>query len=75
MIDEVMEYKKKGGDSIVEVTTFGIDPDYKFLREVSKATGVNIVCSTGYYLGHTLTDDIKNASVDELVKVSEAIFN
>lgn len=64
-----------GGDSIVEVTTEGIEPDYEFLREVSKATGVNIVCSTGYYLGHSLTDEIKNTPVDELVKVLVVYFN
>lgn len=67
MIDEVNFFKKYGGDTLVEVTTNGISPDYNFLREVSKASGVNIVCSTGYYLGHTLTEDVKNASVEDLV--------
>jgi len=69
MIEEVKLYKDMGGDTMVEVTTQGIEPDYNFLREVSKATGVNIVCCTGYYLGHTLTDEVKNAPVDELVQV------
>jgi len=68
MIEEVKLYKKFGGDTLVEVTTAGIGPDYNFLREVSKATGVNIICSTGYYLGHTLTEEIINAPVDVLVK-------
>lgn len=68
MIAEVAEYKRLGGDSMVEVTTFGINPDYEFLKKVSEATNVNIVCSTGYYLGHTLTDTVKNESVESLVK-------
>ncbi|XP_066923436.1 phosphotriesterase-related protein-like [Clytia hemisphaerica] len=68
MIAEVKLFKEMGGDSIVEVTTEGIEPDYEFLREVSKGTGVNIICCTGYYLGHTLSDEVKNASVDDLVK-------
>lgn len=74
MIDEVKEFKRLGGDSMVEVTTFGINPDYDFLKKVSEATNVNIVCSTGYYLGHTLTDDVKNASVEDLVKVGYLYF-
>ena len=74
MIEEVKIFKEMGGDSMVEVTTEGIDPDYEFLREVSKATGVNIVCSTGYYLGHSLTEQIKNTPLDELVKVLIFLF-
>lgn len=69
MIDEVMKFKEMGGTSIVEVTTSGIVPNFEFLREVSTATGVNIICGTGYYLGYTLADDIKESSVDELVQV------
>jgi len=68
MIEEVAEYKRLGGDTIVEVTTTGIEPDYEFLKQVSQATGVHIVCSTGYYLGHTLPEDVLNASVDALVE-------
>ena len=74
MIKEVKIFKDMGGDSMVEVTTEGIEPDYEFLREVSKATGVNIVCSTGYYLGHSLTEQIKSTPLDELVKVLIFLF-
>ena len=69
MIEEVKEFKRLGGDSLVEVTTFGIGPDYEFLKSVSEATNVNIICSTGYYLGHTLTEEVISASVEDLVKV------
>ena len=68
MIEEVKEYKRFGGDTIVEVTTSGISPDYEFLKEVSKASGVNIICSTGYYLGHTISDDVLSSSIDSLVE-------
>ena len=74
MIEEVKIFKEMGGDSMVEVTTEGIEPDYEFLREVSKATGVNIVCSTGYYLGHSLSEEIKKTPIDELVKVLFLFF-
>lgn len=69
MIEEVAEYKRLGGETLVEVTTHGIEPDYEFLKQVSEATKVNIICSTGYYLGHTLSKEVLEASVDDLVKV------
>ena len=68
MIEEVSEYKRLGGDTLVEVTTTGIEPDYQFLKQVSEATGVHIICSTGYYLGHTLPEEVLNASIDTLVE-------
>lgn len=68
MVEEVKEYKRLGGETLVEVTTTGIDPDYDFLKEVSKETGVNIVCSTGYYLGHTLSDKVLSSSIESLVE-------
>jgi len=68
MINEVMEYKKLGGDTLVEVTTMGIQPDYDFLKEVSKATGVNVVCSTGYYLESTLDQKTKDMTVEQLAQ-------
>lgn len=68
MIDEVNEYKRLGGETLVEVTTSGINPDYEFLKEVSVATGVHVVCSTGYYLGHTLSEDVVASSVESLVE-------
>ena len=60
--------QRLGGDSMVEVTTAGIRPDYKFLKEVSEATGVNIVCSTGYYLAHTLDQSVHDATVEQLTQ-------
>lgn len=75
MIEEVKLFKELGGDSLVEVTTEGIEPDYEFLRQVSKETGVNIVCSTGYYLGHSLSEEIKKTPVEELVKVSVLLIH
>ena len=70
MIKEVGEYKNFGGDTLVEVTTCGIKPDFEFLKKVAEATGVNIVCGTGYYLAHTQTEAVKELDIDSLVKVN-----
>merc|ERR1719505_201962 len=68
MIDEVREYKRFGGGTLVEVTTCGIQPDYEFLKKVSLATQLNVVCSTGYYLAHTLDESTKGMTVDQLTQ-------
>jgi phosphotriesterase-related protein len=48
---EVNEFKKLGGSTIVDVTSeelVGRDP--LALQEVSRATGINVVCGCGHYL-------------------------
>lgn len=49
MIAEVMEFKKNGGSTIVDVTSIGIGRDPLALRRVSNATGLNIVMGAGWY--------------------------
>ena len=48
-IREAMEFRKMGGDSIVEVTSTGIHRDPVGLLRVSRATGLNIVMGSGWY--------------------------
>lgn len=45
--EEMAFFKSSGGGTVVENTTEGICPDPKFLYEVSKSSGVNIVSGTG----------------------------
>ena len=42
-ISEALLYKRAGGDTIVEATSRGIDRDPAGLREIARATGLNIV--------------------------------
>lgn len=49
-IDEVQIYKAHGGNSIVEVSIRGIRPDPAGVARISRATGVNVVMGTGYYV-------------------------
>ena len=48
-IREAMEFRKMGGDSIVEMTSTGIHRDPEGLLRVSRATGLNIVMGSGWY--------------------------
>lgn len=65
-IQEVMEFKKVGGNSIAEVSSIGLKRAPLALRRVSEATGVNIIAGTGYYQRVYHPDDMDDRTVDEL---------
>ena len=48
-IEEAMEFRKMGGNTMVEVTSTGIHRDPVGLLRVSNATGLNIVMGSGWY--------------------------
>lgn len=48
--DELHFFKKCGGGTIVENTTYGIEPDPKTLAKLSADTGVHLIAGTGYYI-------------------------
>lgn len=65
-IDEVLVYKAYGGKSIVELTIRGINPDPLAIARISRATGINVVMGTGYYVEQAYPDDIDmNAKSEE----------
>lgn len=49
-IHEIARYKQKGGRTIVDVTPSGMGRKPLALAKISEATGVNIVCGTGWYV-------------------------
>ena len=56
-----------GIDTIVDATPIDLNRDAAFLREVSEASGVNVVCSTGLYMEtHGVPAHFRQMSVDEL---------
>ncbi len=48
-IEEAMEFRKLGGDAMVELTSAGIHRDPVGLLRVSTATGLNIIMGSGWY--------------------------
>ncbi len=46
---EVLEFKKYGGGTIVDVTSIGLKRAPLALRRLSEATGLNVVMGTGWY--------------------------
>jgi len=68
-VKEVMEFKDRGGSTIVDVTSIGFKRDPEALLRVSRTTGLNIIMGTGYYqkVFHPL--DMDSRSIEELTAV------
>lgn len=65
-IQEVMEFKKVGGNSIAEVSSMGLKRAPLALRRVSEATGVNIIAGTGHYQRVYHPDDMDERTVEDI---------
>jgi phosphotriesterase-related protein len=65
-VEELMEFKKLGGNSVADLTNEYMGRDVLELRKISKITGLNIVTCTGYYMSDSLPESIKNKNEDEL---------
>lgn len=66
IIAEAMYFKRAGGGTIVEVTNRGINRDPKALVRISKATSLNIVMGSGYYLATSHPPDMDSRTVEQL---------
>jgi len=65
-IDEVLIYKNVGGNSIVDVTVKGLARDPIALARISRATGINIIMGTGYYVEPSYPSNLNmNAKTEE----------
>lgn len=65
-ISEIALYKRSGGGTITELTTIGIRRDPVALANVSRSTGVHIVCGAGYYIGPSHPEDMDEKTIDEI---------
>jgi phosphotriesterase-related protein len=65
-IDEIEQYYLAGGDSIVDVTPKNVGGDPQIVRGVSRATGVQIVHGTAYYIRPAHPDRLDSMSIDDL---------
>lgn len=65
-IDEVLLFKRTGGSSIVDVTNIGISRDPAGLARISRATGVNIIMGSGYYVGPSHPSDMSAKTEEEI---------
>lgn len=69
VMEDVIEYKKFGGMSIVENTTYGIDRNLDFLHEIASKSGVNVIAGTGHYIGLTQKPETLNMTLEEMIEL------
>lgn len=48
--EEVMLFKKAGGNTVVDVTNIGIGRDPQALARISRITGLNVIMGAGYFI-------------------------
>ena len=64
-IDELSEFAKFGGGTLVELTC-AMGRDLPGLRRISAATGVNVIAGTGHYIAASHDPAVASATVAEL---------
>jgi phosphotriesterase-related protein len=66
---EVMEFKKAGGGSLVDVTNFGLTRDPEALLRIAKASALNVVMGSGWYQKALHPPDMADRTVDDLTAI------
>ncbi|MEW6637948.1 MAG: phosphotriesterase-related protein [Actinomycetota bacterium] len=70
-IEEATLFCRAGGETIVDPTCRGIGRDPKALQRISRATGLNVVMGTGYYLEPSHPEHVKGMSVEAIAEEAE----
>ena len=69
-ITEASKYKRAGGGTIVDATSIGIGRDPLALARVSRATNINVVMGTSYYVDKSHPknmDEIKESTITQMI--------
>jgi len=65
-IEEAQYLANAGGGTVVDMTSIGIARDPLALARISRATGLNVVMGSGYYVGSTHPDGFADRSVEDI---------
>jgi phosphotriesterase-related protein len=63
---EILSFRERGGGTIVDVTPVGLGRNVRAVREIARATAVNIIVGTGYYVADGHPPEVAQLSVREL---------
>ncbi|KAL8596654.1 hypothetical protein ACOMHN_032596 [Nucella lapillus] len=66
IIEELKDYKKLGGKAMVENSSIGLGRNVAFLRDLSQATGIDIVAGTGFYVDAFQSESTKKLSEEAM---------
>ncbi|XP_069770367.1 phosphotriesterase-related protein isoform X2 [Narcine bancroftii] len=67
--EELLQFKRVGGGTVVENTTTGICRDVQTLRRLSQETGVHVVSGAGFYVGETHSSETRRMTVEKLTNI------
>lgn len=67
--NEVAEFKKWGGDTIVDVSDIGLGRDPTALQELARVTGMHLIMGSGYYQKAYHPANMDRLTVDDLTRV------
>jgi phosphotriesterase-related protein len=65
-VKEAMMFKLAGGDTIVEVSNIGLSRDPMGLARISRATGLNVVMGSGYYIALSHPPELASMTEEEI---------
>jgi len=67
-IDELMLFKKAGGNTIVDVTMIGVGRDPKALARISRTTGLNVIMGAGYYTAPSHSPEMSSKTEEQITE-------
>jgi phosphotriesterase-related protein len=68
-ISEAAQYRFCGGATMINCDLPGIGRDIPALQKISRAAGINIVASTGWYVQSSHPPEVARKSVEELAEI------
>jgi phosphotriesterase-related protein len=68
-IREAAQYRFAGGATMINCDLPGIGRDIPALQKIARATGINIVASTGWYVQQSHPPEVKAKSIEELAEI------
>ncbi len=66
---EVELFKKAGGNTMVDASLPGIGRDAKALKRIAEKTGLNIIMGTGFYVGETHPESLKDMTERQIADI------
>ena len=66
--DEILLFKRAGGGTVVDPTPKTLGRDPRALARIARATGLNVVMGSGYYVAASHPADMDRRTVDELAR-------
>jgi phosphotriesterase-related protein len=75
-ISELQYYADAGGKTLVDASNIGIGRNPEGLKQISMATGINVIMGAGFYKDKWVPDSIKSKSVEQLsdIIISDIVY-